>query len=258
MTMDLGLRGKTFFVTGAASGIGAAATDILAAAGANIGACDRDRGGLDKLSSKGDGSVFPIYADIAEQRDVQNAVRVCYDRLAALTPFCTSPPFWIPRSWMILTPDTWDKVMAVNLRGTFLVVQSVVPYMREQRGGRIVLTASDSARMGSLVSGPAYAASKGGVIALTYTFALGLGKFNITVNAVCPGLTMTGMSGGWSDDLIGNVAKRTPLGRLAQPEEIARVAIFIGSDAANFMTGEVGGSKRRNPLRLSLSTPGVR
>jgi 3-oxoacyl-[acyl-carrier protein] reductase len=237
--MDLGLRGKTFFVTGAASGIGAAATEILAAAGANIGACDRDRGGLDKLSSKGDGSVFPIYADIAEQRDVQNAVRVCYDRFGRIDSMLHFAAILDSTQLDDLTPDTWDKVMAVNLRGTFLVVQSVVPYMREQRGGRIVLTASDSARMGSLVSGPAYAASKGGVIALTHTFALGLGKFNITVNAVCPGLTMTGMSGDWSDDLIGNVAKRTPLGRLAQPEEIARVAIFIGSDAANFMTGEV-------------------
>jgi 3-oxoacyl-[acyl-carrier protein] reductase len=237
--MDLGLRGKTFFVTGAASGIGAAATGILAAAGANIGACDRDRGGLDKLSSKDDGSVFPIYADIAEQRDVQNAVRVCYDRFGRIDSMLHFAAILDSTQLDDLTPDTWDKVMAVNLRGTFLVVQSVVQYMREQRGGRIVLTASDSARMGSLVSGPAYAASKGGVIALTHTFALGLGKFNITVNAVCPGLTMTGMSGGWSDDLIGNVAKRTPLGRLAQPEEIARVAIFIGSDAANFMTGEV-------------------
>jgi NAD(P)-dependent dehydrogenase (short-subunit alcohol dehydrogenase family) len=138
-----------------------------------------------------------------------------------------------------LTPDIWDKVMAVNLRGTFLVVQAAVHFMREQRAGRIVLTASDSARMGSLVSGPAYAASKGGVIALTHTLALGLGKFNITVNAVCPGLTMTGMSKGWGAELINNVAQRTPLGRLAQPDEIARVAIFLASDAANFMTGEV-------------------
>ena len=129
--------------------------------------------------------------------------------------------------------------MAVNLRGTFLLVQAVVPIMRKQNGGRIVLTASDSARMGSLVSGPAYAASKGGVIALTHSFALTLGKWNITCNAVCPGLVATGMSIGWEQEILNNVSKRTPLGRIATADEVARVAIFLGSDGANFVNGEV-------------------
>ena len=138
-----------------------------------------------------------------------------------------------------VTIDIWDQVMAVNLRGTFLLVQAVVPIMRKQNGGRIVLTASDSARMGSLVSGPAYAASKGGVIALTHSFALTLGKWNITCNAVCPGLVATGMSIGWEQEILNNVSKRTPLGRIATADEVARVAIFLGSDGANFVNGEV-------------------
>jgi NAD(P)-dependent dehydrogenase (short-subunit alcohol dehydrogenase family) len=138
-----------------------------------------------------------------------------------------------------LTPDIWDAVMSVNLRGSYLVVQSVLDIMRKQGGGRIVLTASDSARMGSLVSGPAYAASKGGVIALTHTLALYLGPSKINVNAICPGLAMTGMSKGWAQELIDNISKRTPLGRLAQPDDIAKVAVFLISDAAAFMTGEV-------------------
>ena len=111
--------------------------------------------------------------------------------------------------------------------------------MRAQGGGRIVLTASDSARMGSLVSGPAYAASKGGVIALTHTLALYLGKSKITINAVCPGLVMTGMSTGWAPDFVDQIIKRTPLGRMAQSDDVAKVAVFLASDAAGFMTGEV-------------------
>jgi NAD(P)-dependent dehydrogenase (short-subunit alcohol dehydrogenase family) len=120
-----------------------------------------------------------------------------------------------------------------------LLVQSVVPIMRQQKYGRIVLTASDSARMGSLVSGPAYAASKGGVIALTHSFALTLGKWDIACNAVCPGLVMTGMSVGWENEIIENVSRRTPFGRIATAEEVARVAIFLGSESAAFINGEV-------------------
>lgn len=138
-----------------------------------------------------------------------------------------------------VTIDIWDQVMNVNLRGTFLLVQALAPIMRGQKGGRIVLTASDSARMGSLVSGPAYAASKGGVIALTHSFALNLGKDNITCNAVCPGLVMTGMSDSWEKAILENVAKRTPLGRIATAQEVACVAIFLGSDRAGFVNGEV-------------------
>jgi len=111
--------------------------------------------------------------------------------------------------------------------------------MRAQGGGRIVLTASDAARMGSMMSGPAYAASKGGVIALTHTLALYLGRDNITVNGISPGPAMTGMLKGWAPELLANVTKRTPLGRLAQPDDVARVAVFLVSEAAGFMTGEV-------------------
>lgn len=239
--MNLGLASKTYFVTGAASGIGVAATSILRAAGANVGACDRDRDGLTTRHASGDGNsaIALLPADVGEQHDVQDAVRACRERFGRIDGVLHFAAILDSHQIEELTPEIWDKVMAVNLRGTYLVVQAVIPCMREQGGGRIVLTASDSARMGSLVSGPAYAASKGGVIALTHTLALYLGPSRITVNAVCPGLTMTGMSKGWSQDLIRTVSKRTPLGRLAEPEDIARVAIFLASDAADFITGEV-------------------
>jgi 3-oxoacyl-[acyl-carrier protein] reductase len=239
--MNLGLEGKTFFVTGAASGIGACATEILTAAGANVGACDRDQARLDAFAGKsaGPGAVVPLYADIARQDDVQKAVKACRDKFGRLDAVLHFAAILDGHKIEELTPDIWDSVMAVNLRGTYLVAQAAIPFLRDQGGGRIVLTASDSARMGSLVSGPAYAASKGGVIALTHTLALYLGPSNITVNAICPGLTMTGMSQGWTPDFIGGIAKRTPLGRLAEPEDIARVAVFLASDGAKFMTGEV-------------------
>lgn len=238
--MKLGLEGKTFIVTGAASGIGARATELLVGAGANVAACDINYDQLEeKCSAVGGAAVLPLQVDVARQEDVRAAAERCkakFGRIDALLHFAA-----ILDSHNIdeLTPEIWDRVTGINLRGTYLVVQAVLPQMRAQGGGRIVLTASDSARMGSLVSGPAYAASKGGVIALTHTLALYLGSSNITVNAICPGLTMTGMSKGWSTDFIAGIAKRTPLGRLAEPDDIANVAIFLASDAAKFMTGEV-------------------
>lgn len=239
--MNLGLENKVFFVTGAASGIGASATDILAAAGAKVAACDRDRERLESMrrSNGNAGSVLPVYADIAQQSEIQEAVNACHRKFGRIDGVLHFAAVLDRHNIDELTPDIWDAVMSVNLRGTYLVVQSVLGIMRAQGGGRIVLTASDSARMGSLVSGPAYAASKGGVIALTHTLALYLGPSKINVNAICPGLAMTGMSKGWSQELIDNVSKRTPLGRLAQPDDVAKVAVFLVSDGAAFMTGEV-------------------
>jgi 3-oxoacyl-[acyl-carrier protein] reductase len=239
--MNLGLEGKVFFVTGAASGIGASATEILASAGAKVAACDRDKERLEAMRKSGgsNSAVMPVYADIAQQRDIQDAMSACHKQFGRIDGVLHFAAILDGHNIDQLTPEIWDAVMGVNLRGTYLVVQAVLPYMRAQGGGHIVLTASDSARMGSLVSGPAYAASKGGVIALTHTLALYLGPSKINVNAVCPGLAMTGMSKGWAQDFMDNIAKRTPLGRLAQPEDIARVAVFLASDAAGFMTGEV-------------------
>jgi NAD(P)-dependent dehydrogenase (short-subunit alcohol dehydrogenase family) len=239
--MKLGLEGKVFFVTGAASGIGASATEILASAGAKVAACDRDKERLEALR-KGRGKnpdVITVYADIAQQTEVRDAVSACHKQFGRIDGVLHFAAVLDGHNIDELTPEIWDAVMGVNLRGSYLVVQAALPYMRAQGGGHIVLTASDSARMGSLVSGPAYAASKGGVIALTHTLALYLGPSKINVNAVCPGLAMTGMSKGWPQEFIDSIAKRTPLGRLAQPEDVARVAVFLASDAAGFMTGEV-------------------
>lgn len=239
--MNLGLADKVFFVTGAASGIGAAATEILKTSGAKVVACDRDRGRLEAMyeGSGKSAAVLPVYADIAQQSDVQSAVNACHKRFGRIDGVLHFAAMLDSHNIDELTPEIWDSVMSVNLRGSYLIVQAVLGHMRAQGGGRIVLTASDSARMGSLVSGPAYAASKGGVIALTHTLALYLGPSKITVNAVCPGLAMTGMAKGWTPDFIKAIEKRTPLGRLAQPDDVAKVAVFLVSDAAGFMTGEV-------------------
>jgi NAD(P)-dependent dehydrogenase (short-subunit alcohol dehydrogenase family) len=136
----------------------------------------------------------------------------------------------------------WNRVISINLLGTFLMVQAVSAVMKPQRRGRIVLTASDAARKGASISGPAYAASKGGVIALTRDFAMKLGPSGISVNAICPGIVRTPMV---TDDAkipeaaLDDVKSRTPLGRLGQPDDMAGAAIMLLGDSAKFVNGEI-------------------
>ena len=111
--------------------------------------------------------------------------------------------------------------------------------MIDRGSGSIVLTASDSARVGGVASGPAYAASKGGVIALTRSLARALGPKGVRVNAINPGVVESTMTRSWPRELLSETAKRTPLGRIGQPGDIADVACFLASDAARFMTGEI-------------------
>jgi NAD(P)-dependent dehydrogenase (short-subunit alcohol dehydrogenase family) len=136
----------------------------------------------------------------------------------------------------------WNRVININLLGTFLMVQAVSAVMKPQRQGRIVLTASDSARKGASISGPAYAASKGGVIALTRDFAMKLGPSGITVNAICPGIVQTPMvsqDAGIPSAMLDEVIARTPLGRLGQPEDMAGTAIMLLTEATKFINGEI-------------------
>jgi 3-oxoacyl-[acyl-carrier protein] reductase len=129
--------------------------------------------------------------------------------------------------------------MDINLWGTFVIGKVFAAHMVQAGSGRIVLTASNAARAGSTTSSPAYAASKGGVIALTRTMARQLGPHGVTVNAISPGFTMTDMAFAWSDELIADMSRRTPLGRLAQPEDVARAAVALSTDLMGFVTGHV-------------------
>jgi 3-oxoacyl-[acyl-carrier protein] reductase len=129
--------------------------------------------------------------------------------------------------------------LSVNLKGTFFVAKAVATHMVAQKSGSIVLTASDSARVGGVAGGPAYVASKGGVIALTRSLAKALGPHGIRVNAINPGVVDTPMTSSWPVAVKQGAIDRTPLGRLARPADIADVACFLAGDQARFITGEI-------------------
>ena len=136
-----------------------------------------------------------------------------------------------------MTEEQWDAVLSVNLKGTFLCAQAALPGMRERGWGRVVNTSS----IGSLgnIGQANYAASKAGVIGLTKTLALEYAKYGVTVNAIAPGPVMTAMLAGVPDTIRERIIAQVPVGRIASPDEIAGVHVFLASDEAAFITGQV-------------------
>jgi len=146
-------------------------------------------------------------------------------------PSATSKIFAHPlNAWYVAA---WDHVMAVNLRAPFLLAQAVVPHMREQRYGRIVLLSSVAAFLGGILS-PQYTASKAGLIGLAHSLAATLAPHGITVNAIAPGLIMTDMLAG--DPRLETLERSVPVGRLGQPAEVADVIVAVARNA--YMTGQ--------------------
>jgi 3-oxoacyl-[acyl-carrier protein] reductase len=241
--MDLGLRDKVILVTGAASGFGEAATRLLAGEGAKLALCDIDDGRLarvaDRAASTGS-EAASFRLDVAAPEQTRSVVAKVAERFGRIDGMLHFAGVIDTHSIEDTSVADWNRVIGINLHGTFLMVQAVAPAMRRTGGGRIVLTASDSARKGATVSGPAYAASKGGVIALTRDFAMKLGP-SITVNAICPGVVMTPMvtGAGVRPEMTEEIVRRTPLQRLGNANDMAEVAVLLVSETARFINGEI-------------------
>ena len=229
---------KTAMVTGAASGIGLACVRRLLERGWTVAAVDVQEAALAR-NFAGQERVSTVVADFGRAEECAAAVAKAAAQLGQIDALLHFAAAWTGNGWDKSDADEWDRILAVNLRGTFLIAQAVAHHMVARGRGTIVLTGSDSAKVGGVAGGPAYAASKGGVIALTHSLAKALGPKGIRVNAVNPGVIDTPMTRGWPDQLKDDYAARMPLGRLGQPDDVADVACFLASEDARFVTGEV-------------------
>jgi 3-oxoacyl-[acyl-carrier protein] reductase len=135
-----------------------------------------------------------------------------------------------------ITEAEWDRVLAVNLKGTFLFSQAVMPVMRRQHSGKIINMTSSAAQTGGLIAGLHYSASKGGIISLTRSLARLLAP-EIQVNAVSPGMIDTPMTDGWSDAVKDNALSQMPLHRMGQPADVAWAVLYLASEASDFIVG---------------------
>jgi len=230
------LAGRVAIVTGAASGIGLATLKVFAAEGARVAAWDLSAETLDARLTEAGVEALAVAVDIADERSVETALAHTLAEFGRVDALAHYAGITRDALYFKLSVEAWDAVIRVNLTGSFVVAKAVAQVMSEQRSGSIVLTSSRSAY--GNVGQANYSASKGGVISLTRTLALELGRFGVRINAIAPGFVETPMTGTVPAKLRERAISVTPLQRTAQPEEIARVALFLASDDSSFVTGQ--------------------
>ncbi|MPW19630.1 SDR family oxidoreductase [Paraburkholderia sp. CNPSo 3157] len=231
-------------VTGAAGGLGRAVALGLASHGVPTVCVDAKRDGLAETQAEArrlGASCMSIVADLASETSMSETFARLDSDAIRLDGVVTCGGITSKTRVLDMTIDEWDRVMNVNLRGTFLCVQHALRSMVPRRSGRIVTIASDTAKRGAgRLSTSAYGASKGGVVSLTRSLARELASFRgaIRVNCLCPGPIWTEMHNGMTPEERATVENSVLMGRFAKPEEIAAGVLFLLSDEASFVYGE--------------------
>ncbi|MHC4958009.1 MAG: SDR family oxidoreductase [Planctomycetota bacterium] len=227
--MKLGLDGKAAIVTGGSGGIGSAIIAALAHAGCAVASVHR--GEVDVP-----GAALSLDRDVADFDSAQDTVAHVTETLGGLDMLVCSAGITADRVSWKMSENEWDRVLDVNLKGTFNYCRAAAPALKES-GGRIVNIASINGLRGKFGQAN-YAASKGGLIAMTKTLARELGRYGVTVNAVAPGLVETPMAAAIPEEFIEAAKTESVLGRVAEPADVADLVLFLCSERARHITGE--------------------
>jgi NAD(P)-dependent dehydrogenase (short-subunit alcohol dehydrogenase family) len=237
------LENKTAIVVGAANGIGRATALAFAAAGASVACADIEAPGAKATAAeieKGGGQAMPVQLDVTDGGSCRAAVGATVERFSGLdTLFYGAADNDKTATVLEMDEAAWDRVIRINLTGAFLMVKAAIPTMIARGGGSVILVASQLGRVGS-PGRPAYCATKGALIQLAKVLAADHAAQGIRANTLSPGAIETRrMLQRWKtmDEARKVMAPKHLLGRLGQPEEIARAAVYLASDASAFMTG---------------------
>ncbi|MDD3714173.1 MAG: glucose 1-dehydrogenase [Atribacterota bacterium] len=238
---------KKVFISGGATGIGEAAVLLFAQQGAIVTIFDRDIENGEKCLQKildGGGRGIFISGNLIYPEEIEKAIDQSLKTYGGIDILINNAGVESPYSVHEMPIEEWDRVMAVNLRGMYLMAKAVIPIMKKSGGGAIVNTASISGLLGWPISA-AYCVSKGGVIQLTKQMAVDYAQDNIRVNCIAPGTTLTPLierifqQESEPEKAKQQISQMHPLGRFAQPEEIAQAILFLASEDASFITGAV-------------------
>ncbi len=240
--MNYELNDKKVIITGAARGIGSALVNGFLKQGAKVIAVDRNEKDLNDTIKTMSGNVIPVYADISIEKDVINIMDVCYKNFGGLD-ICVNNAAVAPHTALLYERvDVWDKVYAINCRGTFLVTKEAAKLMIKSNceSGRIINFSSGASLKGGEGS-CAYASSRAAVESFSRCAAIELAPYNILVNSVSPGLIDTQVKP-YKDHMAKSLALRIqalPLGRSGQADEVVEVVLFLSSKASSYITGSV-------------------
>jgi 3-oxoacyl-[acyl-carrier protein] reductase len=236
------LKDRVVIVTGGARGLGKAIALAFVGEGAELAVVDVDKAILEAAKNeikKNRKGVIAIPCDITRSLEVKAMVEQVQNAFGRIDILVNNAGIIRRGTIETITEEDWDRVIEVNLKGTFNCCKAVVETMKSQRFGKIVNVSSIAGKMGDITSAPGYGPSKAGMDALTKTLARQLAQYGINVNAVAPHAIETEMSAQWSEERRKEIIASIPLGRLGKPEDVANAVLFLASDEASFITGEI-------------------
>jgi NAD(P)-dependent dehydrogenase (short-subunit alcohol dehydrogenase family) len=247
--MDLGLRGKVAMVTGGAIGIGKGIVSCLAREGVIVVVADLNLEAAKKTADELGKNVEAIKMDVTDKKQVEGVVKTVLNKHGKIDILVNNAGISRPIKFVDIEPEEWDQKFNVNVKGVYLVTRAVLPHMMERKYGKVINIASMVAKE-AIPDFSHYCSTKFAVMGLTQALAKEYAKYDININAVCPGVVRTGL---WNEDLLPAMAKEQgitpdeafanfcatiPLGRCQTPEDIGNVVAFLASDIAKNMTGQ--------------------
>ena len=237
------LQDKAAIITGGGRGIGRSIALELASHGANCVIADVNLEDAQKVVNEiiqAGVKALAVKTDVTSESDVAAMIKACVDSFGKVDILVNNAGIASALTLLETSLDEFERQIKVNLNSVFLCTKAVFPSMMEQRSGKIINIASIAGKRGGGIMGKSsYAASKGGVIAFTKASAREGGAFGINVNAITPGLTATPMTENFTDERRQMVIQSIPLGRIGQPEDIAKAVFFLASGYSDYITGEI-------------------